>query len=1088
MGFPGGKPPTPPLPSLIKLGHAISARHVDQLLAALLRCHRHRLVGALVSQALFNSLRPTPRTHLLAASALLASARPRDAARRLALAGPASSTRCLWDALLRWTCAEHGDPRHALELLSAGVEDHGAVLSPSTYHAMVSVLSDRGDMAGALKVFGIMTERGCQVDDRVCSAIVSGFSKAGNDKAGLEFYDRVRKEVCGFEPGLMTLTAVVNLLGREGKIGEVAELVSEMEQKGMIGDAVFYSSLVHGYMTGGLLMEGLREHRLMLDKGIAADVVNYTTVIDGMCREGSVDKVMGFLDEMERSGAKPNLITYTSLVGGFCKRNRLEDAFSVVRKLEQKGVVVDEYVYSILIDSLCKMGDLDKAFCLLGEMEGKGIKAGTVTYNTVIDGLCKAGDTNNAIEISQGVAADNFTYSMLLHGCIKGEDSTGIMAIKSRLESSGIAVDVVTCNILIKALFMVNKMDDACSLFHRMRDMGLSPNTVTYHTIINMMCKLGDIGRAVELFDEYKKDKSLSGTAVHNVLIGALCNGGKVNIAEQIFYDLIHKKLRPDSCTYRKLIHANFKEGGEQGVLNFIRKLEGLEMNLLSSICNYASTFLSTKDCCEAALHVYKMLRVQAFPVTSKTFYKLLKSLLRNGYDQVIQPLLSEFTKIHGLNEPRMINMLSCHLSKKNVGAAIRFSSYMDNCSVPVSVLRGAVYALKKEGEILDAYNFLEQAEQSGFSVDLAMYSIVVEGLCRGGYLEKALDLCETMQKEGIHPTIIVHNSVLSGLCQHGCFTEAFRLFDYLESSNILPTIITYAILIGALCREGFLDDAYQLIQKMSNKGIRPTTRVYNLLISGYCNYGLTEKALGLMSHFEEHFLLPDAFTLGSVINGHCLKGNTEAALGFFNEYHCKEMVPDFVGFMSLVKGLYAKGRMEESRGILREMFQCKEIVDLINSVGNEVQTESLVALLSSACEEGRIDEVVTILNEVGLMSVSSSDSSNCNTLAQLKKLQRIDNASDPGTDSGQVLSSVSFDVSSDCFNGSYKGRLQTMIERADNISTTSDDTDIENGNLLGKSFYDDFDTYYPAIASLCSKGEFLKANNAIEAMIQNSG
>uniref|UniRef100_A0ACD5VS16 Uncharacterized protein n=1 Tax=Avena sativa TaxID=4498 RepID=A0ACD5VS16_AVESA len=1085
MGFPGGEPPPLPLPTLIKLGRDITAHLVDRVLSVLLRRRRHRLVGALASQALANSLRPTPRTYLISAFALIDSSRPGDAARRLALAGPASSARRLWDALLRRACAEPGNLRHALELLSTSVEDHGAVISPSTYRAMISELCARGDMVGALKV-DIMTARGCQVDDRVCSVIVSGFSKARKAEAGLEFYDRVRKNVSGSEPGLMTLTAVVNLLGREGRTGEVVELIREMERKGMMGDEVFYSSLVHGYMRSGLLMEGLREHSLMLEKGIAADVVNYTTVIDGMCREGSVDKVMGFLDEMERMGAKPNLIT--SLVGGFCKRNRLEDAFSIVRKLEQTGVVVDEYVYSILIDRLCKNGDLDKAFSLLGEIESKGIKVGIMTYNAVINGLCKAGDTIKAVEISESVTGDNFTYSTLLHGYIMEEDMTGVMAIKGRLEISGIAFDVVTCNVLIKALFMIKKADDACSLFHRMRDMGLSPNTVTYHTIIDAMCKLGEFDRAVELFDEYKKDTSFSSTVVHSGLIGALCNAGKIIMAEQIFCDLIHKKLRPDSCTYRKLIHANFKEGGEQGVLNFIGKVGELDMDLFSSVCSYASSFLSTRDCCQAALDVYKIIRTQFFAVSSKTFYKLLKSLLRNGNEQVIQPLLGEFIKIHGLHDPRTVNMLSCHLSKKNVGEAIRFSSYMNNGSVPVSVLRGAIYALKKEGEILDAYSFLKEADKSGFPVDLAMYSIVVEGLCRGGNVEKALDLCESMKKEGIHPNIIIHNSVLSGLCQHGCFTEAFRLFHYLERSNILPTIITYAILIGALCREGFLDDAYHFFQKMSNNGIRPTTHIYNLLISGYCNYGLTEKALELLSHFEDLFLLPDAFTLGAVISGHCLKGDTEAALGFFNEYHCKDMVPDFVGFMSLVKGLYAKGRMEESRGILREMFQCKQVVELINSIGHEVQTESLVGLLSSACEDGRIDEVMTILSEVRLMSVSSSDSNSCNTLTHLKRPQRIDDACDPRSDSEHVLSSVTFDVSSNCLNGSSEGTLQPMTERADNLCVSSDDTDIDIGNLLGKSFYDKFDTYYPAIASLCSKGEVLKANKAIEAMIQNSG
>ncbi|EEC70355.1 hypothetical protein OsI_01278 [Oryza sativa Indica Group] len=343
------------------------------------------------------------------------------------------------------------------------------------------------------------------------------------------------------------------------------------------------------------------------------------------------------------------------------------------------------------------------------------------------------------------------------------------------------------------------------------------------------------------------------------------------------------------------------------------------------------------------------------------------------------------------------------------------------------------------------------------------------------------------MKEEGIQPNIVIHNSVLNGLCQQGCLTEAFRLFDYLESSEVLPTLVTYSILIAALCREGFLDDAHELFQKMSTKGIKPTTRVYNLLISGYCNYGLTEKALELISHFEEIFLFPDAITIGAIINGHCLKGDIESALGFFSEYYHKEMVPDFVGFMSLVKGLYAKGRMEESRSILREMFQCKEVAEFINSVGDKIQAESFVGLLFSACEQGRIDEVVTILNEVALMSVSSSDSNNCSTLSHLKNVE-TPVAYDRNMDNpGQVLCSTTYGVSSNCLHGISEGTVQPTIDGAENLCTPSDDTDIYYDNLLRNSFHDDFDTYYPAIASLCLKGELIKANKAIEAMIQNS-
>jgi leucine-rich PPR motif-containing protein, mitochondrial len=452
---------------------------------------------------------------------------------------------------------------------------------------MVVALCTRGEVDAALRAFDVMIQKGCQVDDRICSSIIAGLSRSGKARMVLEFYDRVQNKFSGFEPGLVTLTAVVHALGLEGRVSEASNLVREMERKQLVGDLVLYSSMIHGYMNHGFLIEGLREHRLMLDKGIPADVVTYTTVIDGLCREGSVEKVMGFLDEMARCGAKPNLITYMSLVGGFCKRDRLEDAFSIVRKLKQTGVVVDNYVYSILIDNMCKNGDLDRAFSLLEEMENKGIRVGIVTYNAIINGLCKAGDTEKALKIFEDVDADNFTYTTLLHGYMNRDDAAGIIAIKDRLESSGISIDAVTCNVLIKALFMIDKVDDAWSLFRKMPDMGLRPNIVTYHT----MCKFEDIDKALGLFEECKQYSSLSSAVAHNCLIKALCRGGKIDIADQIFYDLVQRNLQPDSYNCRKLVHAHFNERGGHGVLDFVHRVGDLDIDLFSSVCNYASVF-----------------------------------------------------------------------------------------------------------------------------------------------------------------------------------------------------------------------------------------------------------------------------------------------------------------------------------------------------------------------------------------------------------------------------------------------------------------------------------------------------------------
>jgi leucine-rich PPR motif-containing protein, mitochondrial len=130
---------------------------------------------------------------------------------------------------------------------------------------MVVSLCTRREVDGALSVFDVMIQKRCQVDDRICSSIIAGFSRLGRAGMGLEFYDRVQNEFSGFEPGLVTLMAVVHAFGLEGRVSEAANLVQEMERKQLVGDLVLYSSMIHEYMNHGFLIEGLREHRLMLD-------------------------------------------------------------------------------------------------------------------------------------------------------------------------------------------------------------------------------------------------------------------------------------------------------------------------------------------------------------------------------------------------------------------------------------------------------------------------------------------------------------------------------------------------------------------------------------------------------------------------------------------------------------------------------------------------------------------------------------------------------------------------------------------------------------------------------------------------------
>lgn len=946
-------------------------------------------------------------------------------------------------------------------------------------------------MEGAVEVVEVMTGENVRhpIDDFVCSAIVSGFCKIGKPRLGLEFYEKMI-QIHEFRPSLVTYTAVVDALCREGRLVEACELVGKMEEEGVVIDAVVYGSLICGDFRRRLLTERLRKHRVMVENGVVPDEVSYGNLINALCKDGSVEKVIGFLDEMEERGVKPNVVIYTTIIQGFCKRGKTEEALSVLRKMEELGVMADEKAYSILINGLCMKGDLEGVFALLDEMGRREIELGSVTYNTVINGLCKTGRIDKADEISRGFCGDNYTYSTLLHGFMKEKDVTGVKETKKRLEAAGFSIDVVTCNVLIKAMFVVGMVDEASKLFKEMIKKGIVPNAITYCTMVDGYCKIGMVDEALEVFSQYRRASPPPNPVCLDHIIRGLCKKDSVDKAVEVFLELIENDIVINYSTCKMLVRAQFKDGDGDGVLKLIYRLEKLYPDFLSNMCNDAITFLCIKGSVEAACDIYMLLKRRGLDVASKSYYFLIKCLIRSGNKEIVQLLLGDFLKVVGIYERRMIYIISLYLCQKNVEEAIQFLHGINKEKISVGALTAVVDTLKKEGRVEDAHSLLMESEQNGMPVDVVVYSVIVDGLCKDGHLEKALDICATMSKKGIDLNIVIYNSVIYGLCQQGCLVEAFRLFDSLEQKCLLPTVVTYAILIGALSREGFLQDAKTLFEKMTLNGITPNTRIYNLLINGYCSFGLIEDARKLLSDLEGSCLQPDAFTISAVIGGYCRKGDIESAQVFYGEYVSRDFSPDFLGFMNLIKGLVAKGRMEEARTTLRQMLQCAGVMNLINKAGDELQIESLVSLLAVACDQGRIQEIIDVLSEVGFISYSSWRS-NCDY--RLRRLTELHNTGALDTDTRRTNSGKV---------GTYPGMVEVPRNKYESLNGKSMTDDIVDVNhrmcipgkeesdmyLMGKSLHYDFDTYYSAIASLCSKGELQKANDIVKKMISNPG
>lgn len=156
---------------------------------------------------------------------------------------------------------------------------------------------------------------------------------------------------------------------------------------------------------------------------------------------------------------------------------------------------------------------------------------------------------------------------------------------------------------------------------------------------------------------------------------------------------------------------------------------------------------------------------------------------------------------------------------------------------------------------------------------------------------------------------------------------------------------------------------------------------------------------------------------------------------------------------------------MEEARDIVREMIQSQSVMELINKVDTEIETESIGSAITHLCEEGRILEAYTILNEVG--SIFFSPQRHSTIYNQPHKLHINDKRSIDIVHFGPKAYSC---VTPPNFGSSDINTIENM----------------EYENLEKRLHFEDFNSYYPLLSSFCSEGNVQKATQLARKVISN--
>ncbi|KAK6944631.1 Pentatricopeptide repeat [Dillenia turbinata] len=215
------------------------------------------------------------------------------------------------------------------------------------WSSMIGSYSSRGDVAEALKLYGLMQLEGIRPNSITLLAMISSCTGSSSLSHGQGIHGYILKS--GFSTDVFIGNSLIDMYGKCGFPLAAHRVFQEMP----IRDCVSWCALINTYGLQGLGKEALRVYRGMLhDQGLEPDGITFLAVLSACNRAGLVEEGKTLFDEATTTHRIPldteHYSCYIDLLG---RAGKLEDACEFVSSMPQRP---NGTIWSSLV-SACKL-------------------------------------------------------------------------------------------------------------------------------------------------------------------------------------------------------------------------------------------------------------------------------------------------------------------------------------------------------------------------------------------------------------------------------------------------------------------------------------------------------------------------------------------------------------------------------------------------------------------------------------------------------------------------------------------------------------------------------------------------------------
>ncbi|XP_058104633.1 pentatricopeptide repeat-containing protein At2g45350, chloroplastic [Magnolia sinica] len=445
-------------------------------------------------------------------------------------------------------------------------------------------------------------------------------------------------------------------------------------------------------------------------------------------------------------------------------------------------------------------------------------------WNAIIKSFSHGSDPERAIllfsiMLENGVAADRFSFSLVLKACSRLGFVREGLQIQCLLWKSAFWSDVFLLNCLVSFYVRCGFVELARRVFDRMPER----DSISWNSMIDGYLKNGMVGVARELFD-MMGDGEKNLVSWNSMISGYARLEEGVEVAREMFDQMPERDL----VSWNSMIDGYVK----CGLLEDAHELFDLmpERDVVtwaSMIHGYAKS-----GSVEAARHLF-----DEMPERDVVAWNVMVAgYVQNGHCVDALKLFQKMRFGSNLSPDHttLVTALSAAAELGRIDEGITIHDYIERNKFPLDGKLGValIDMYSKCGRIENAARVFENLEHK--SVD--HWNAMIGGLAIHGLGELALHLFMEMEKSSIKPDDITFIGILSACSHAGLVKEGLMCFELMRRLyNVEPKVQHYGCIVDILGRAGHLEEAKKLIEEMP---IKPNDVVWRALLSACRNHG----------------------------------------------------------------------------------------------------------------------------------------------------------------------------------------------------------------------------------------------------------